>query len=82
MRWNGNECKKAKVMRITKEQSPVQIIIDQKQLENVEYLSYLCGVITNGAICTREIESRISMTKAALNRKKTFFTSKFNLNFR
>ena len=28
---------KAKVMRISEEQSPVRIVTDQKQLENVEY---------------------------------------------
>jgi hypothetical protein len=31
---------------------------------------------------TREIKSRTVMTKAALNRKKTFFTSKLDLNLR
>jgi hypothetical protein len=37
MLWNGNECgKKTKVMRISRQPSPVKITIDQKQLENVE----------------------------------------------
>jgi hypothetical protein len=39
-------------------------------------------VITNDASFTREIKSRIAMAKAALNRKKTFFTSKLDLNLR
>jgi len=35
--WNGNKCgKKNKVMRISRQQLPVKIMIDQKQLENVE----------------------------------------------
>jgi hypothetical protein len=47
-------------------------MIDQKQLQNVEYLNYLGSMITNDARCTREIKSRIAMTKAAFNKKKTF----------
>jgi hypothetical protein len=50
--------------------SPVQIMIDSKQLENVQHFSYLGGILTNGARCTREIKSRIVMTKAAFNKKK------------
>jgi hypothetical protein len=40
-------CGKTKVMRISRQPSPLQIIIDQKQLENVEYFNYLSGMITN-----------------------------------
>jgi hypothetical protein len=32
--------------------------------------------------CTCEIKSRIAMAKAAFNKKKTFFTSKLDLNLR
>jgi hypothetical protein len=32
--------------------------------------------------CTCEIKSRIAMTKAALNKTKTLFTSKLDLNLR
>jgi hypothetical protein len=39
-------------------------------------------MITNDARCIREIKSRIVMTKAAFNRKKTLFTSKLDLNLR
>jgi hypothetical protein len=35
MLWNGNECGK-NVMRISRQPLPVKLIIDQKQLENVE----------------------------------------------
>jgi hypothetical protein len=55
-------------------------MIDQKQLENVEYFSYLDSMITNDATCTREIKSRPAMAKAAFNKKKTLFTSKLDLN--
>jgi hypothetical protein len=53
----------------------MKIIIDQNQLENVEYFSYLGIMITNDARCTREIKSRIVMAKAAFNKKKNLFTS-------
>jgi hypothetical protein len=67
------------VVRSSREPSPVQIMTDQKQLENVEYSRYLGSMITNEARCTREIKSRIVMSKAAFNRNKTLFTSKLDL---
>jgi hypothetical protein len=39
-------------------------------------------MITNDARCTCEIKSRIAIAKAALNKKKTLFTSKLDLNLR
>jgi hypothetical protein len=60
----------------------VQIMTDQKQLENVEYFSYLGSTITNDARCTREIRSRIAMAKAVFNKKKTLSTSKLESNLR
>jgi hypothetical protein len=63
---------KTKVMRISRQPSPMKIMIDQKQLENVEYFNYLGSMITSDARCTREIEYRIAMAKAAFNKKKTF----------
>ena len=62
--------KKTKIMRISRQPSPVQILIDQKQLENVEYFNYLSSMITNDARCTHEIKYRIAVAKAAFN--KTF----------
>jgi hypothetical protein len=79
---NGNECGKTKVMRISRQPSPIKIMIDQKQLENVEYFNYLGSMITNDASCTCEIKSRIAMAKAAFNEKKNLFTSKLDLNLR
>ena len=38
---------KTKVMRISRQPSPVTIMIDQKQLENVEYITYLGSLLTN-----------------------------------
>jgi CII-binding regulator of phage lambda lysogenization HflD len=33
--WNGNECRKNKVMRFSRQLFPVKIMIGQKQLEDV-----------------------------------------------
>jgi hypothetical protein len=69
--------KKAEIMRIWKEPSPAQIMMDQKQLDNVKYFNYSGSMITNDARCTHEIKSRIAMGKAPFNKEKILFTSKF-----
>ena len=69
-------------MRISREPTPLQVMTDQKQLENVEHFNYLGNMITNDARCTREIKTRIVIAKTAFNRKKTLFTSKLDLNLR
>jgi len=48
-------------------------MIDQKQLENVECFEYLGSMLTNDGRCTCEIKCRTAMTKAAFNKKKTFY---------
>jgi hypothetical protein len=40
----------------------------------------LVSIVTNDARCAREIKPRIIMIKGALNKKKTLFTSKLDLN--
>jgi hypothetical protein len=69
-------------MRISRQPSPVTIMIDQKQPENVECFKYLGSVLTHNGTCTCEIKSRIAMAKAAFNKKKTLFTNKLDLNLR
>jgi hypothetical protein len=51
-------------------------------VENVEELKYLGSMITNDARCTREIKARITMAKAAFNKKKALFTSELDLGLR
>jgi hypothetical protein len=70
---------KTEIMRISKQPSPVQILIDQKS-ENVEYFNDLGTMITNYARCTHEVKSRTAMAKAAINKKRALFTSKLDLN--
>jgi hypothetical protein len=66
----------------SRQPSPIQILIHQKQPENVEYFNYLGSMITNYARCTREIKSRIAMANIAFNKKMNLFTSKMDLNDR
>jgi hypothetical protein len=75
---------KIKAMRIIKKPSSVQIVIDQTQLEKVEYFNYLGSIITHNARRrpTHKIKSRIAMAKIAFNRKQNFSTSKLDLNLR
>jgi len=56
-------------------------MMDQKQLENVEYFNHLGSMPTRDARCTQEIKSMIAMVKAAFN-KKTLFKNKRYLNLR
>ena len=71
---------KTKVMRISRQPSPVKIMIGQKQLENVECFKYLGSILTNDGRYSCEIKSRIVMAKVVFNKKKTLFTSKLDLN--
>jgi len=54
---------------------PVKIMINQKQLENLEYFKYLGSMLTNDGRIICEIKSRIAVAKAAFNKKRTLFTS-------
>jgi putative IMPACT (imprinted ancient) family translation regulator len=53
--------------------SPIQIMIDQKQLKNLKYYNYSDSIIINDARCTREIKFKIAMAKAVFNKKKNIF---------
>ena len=57
-------------------------MLDQKQLESVESLKYLGSMLTNEGRCTCEVKSRISMAKAAFNKKRSLFTSTLDLELR
>jgi len=57
-------------------------MIDQKQLGNVESFKYLGSILTSDGRCTCEIKCRISMPKAAFNKKRALFTSTLDLELR
>jgi len=63
--------KKTKVMRISRQPSPIQIMVDQKQQENVDCFSCVGSLVTNDARCTWEIKFRVAMAIAAFNKKNT-----------
>jgi hypothetical protein len=68
------------VMRIPRQSASLNIVLDQKQLQNMDYLNCLRSLITNVARCARVIKSRIAMAKAAFKKKKkNLFTRNFNL---
>jgi len=69
-------------MIISRQSFPVKIMIDQKQLENVESFKYVGSILTNDGRCTCEIRSRIAMAKAAFNKKRALFTSTSDLELR
>jgi len=83
-RCNGMEMNvgKTKVMRISRQPFPVKIMIEQKQLENVESFKYLSSTLTNDGRCTCAIQSRIAMAKAVFNKKRALFTSTMDLKLR
>jgi hypothetical protein len=83
-RYYGMEMnvEKTKVMRISRQPSPVKLMIDQKQTENVESFKYLDSILTNDGRCTCEMKCRIAMTKAAFNKKRNLFTSTLDLELR
>jgi hypothetical protein len=77
---------KTKVMSTPMQLSTLQVMINQKQLENVEYFKYLGSIITNDARCTNEIKSRIAMANAPFKKnkkkKQTLLTRKLGLNLK
>jgi hypothetical protein len=73
---------KTKVMRISKQPFPEIIMIDHKQLENMESFKYFGNILTNDGKCACEIKCRIAMAKAAFNKKRSLFTSTLDLELR
>jgi hypothetical protein len=67
------EKKRTKLLRLSRQPSPVQIMTDQEQLQNAQYCNHMDSVITNDARRTRKIKSMIAMATAA-------FTSTLDLN--
>jgi hypothetical protein len=71
-----------KAIRISREPYPLQVMIDQKQLENVKHFNYSDSMKRNNARCTREIKSWLALAKAAFNKTKILFTSKSDLHLK
>ena len=73
---------KTNLVIIAKQLSQIQIMIDQKPVENLEYFSYVGNMITNYARCTREMKSKIAMAKREFSEKNTVFTNILDLDVR
>jgi hypothetical protein len=73
---------KTRVIRISRQPFPVKIMIEQKQLENVESFKYLGSISTNDGRCICEIKCGIVMDKAAFKKKRALFTSALDLELR
>jgi hypothetical protein len=73
---------KTKLIIIKRQPFPVKTMIDQKQLQNVEFFKYLGSILTNDGRCNCEIKCRIAVAKAAFNKKKALFTSTLDLELR
>ena len=65
-----------KIMRMSRQPSPIPFIVDQAQLENVECFNCVGSVITNDdvcvcvcVVCVCEIRSKTVMAKTAFNKK-------------
>ena len=71
---------KTKVMTISRQPFPAQIMIAQNQMQNVEYFICLGTMITNDARCTREITYRIAMAKAGIQQEEDSFLQQIGLN--
>jgi hypothetical protein len=69
-------------MRISRQPLPVKIMIDQKQLEDVESFKYLGSILTNDGRCTCEIKCRIAMAKAVFIKNRTLFIIFLDLELR
>jgi hypothetical protein len=63
---------KTKLMRISRQQFPVKIVIDKKELENVESFKYLGCILTNDGRCMCEIKYRIAVAKVHSTRRGLF----------
>jgi hypothetical protein len=66
-----------KIMRISRQPSPILIMVDQTQLENVECFDCVGSVITNDAVCMCKIKSKLSWQKRHSTRR--FFTNKLDV---
>ena len=73
--------KKTEVMRISRQQFSIKIMIDQKRLENVESFKYLGSILTNDGRCTCEIKCSIATSKAAFNKKRALLLGHWTWNW-
>jgi len=83
-RCNGIEknVEKSKVMRISRQPSPLWTLTDKKQVENMEYFKYVGSMLTNDARCTHEIKSKNAISKATFMKGKKTAHQYIRLKFK
>ena len=62
--------------------SKLKIYVDGQQVEQVSQFRYLGSLISKNGYCTKEIWSRIEMTKKVFMQKKIMFIGKMNLELK
>jgi hypothetical protein len=72
---------RTKVMRLSKATIPNKNYDRSKQLENVEYFSYLGSMITNDARCVREIKPELP-DKSSIQQKEDPSHQQIGLKFK
>jgi hypothetical protein len=77
--WNGNACGENERNKNLKTIIPNADYKTSKTTADCGIFQLLRSMMTNDAICTCEIKSRITMAKAAFNKKQTLFTRKLDL---
>jgi hypothetical protein len=60
--WVEMNVEKSSMMGISRQASPIHIMVHQTQPENMEYLNRVGSIITNDKRCTREVKPRIAMS--------------------
>ena len=65
--------KKTEVKRFPRQPSPIQIMVGQNHLQNVEYFYCFGSVTTTAANGAREIKSRIALKKQHSTRRRLFY---------
>ena len=69
---------KTKVMRISRQPFPVKIMIDQKQLENVESFKYFSSILTNDGRCTGKLNAELLWLMLHSTRRGLFLLARWN----
>jgi hypothetical protein len=67
-------------MRISKQAFPVKIMVDQKQLENVEYFKYLVSILTNDGSVLVKLNVTLLWLKLHSTRRGLFLLAHWTWN--
>ena len=60
----------------------MQIIVNNRELKEVDHFKYLESVLTRDGYGTSEIKMRIAIAKEAFNRKMSLLTSKLSIELK